>query len=73
MTSPENIYLVPVKLWNRMNNTQRLIFNESYTAYQATGKVGLLPPSLQDITDDEFDVIAWNAALLAAFDAGKYL
>ena len=58
MTSPENIYLVPVKLCNRMNNTQRLIFNESYTAYHATGKVGLIPPSLQDITDDEFHLIA---------------
>jgi hypothetical protein len=73
MAYPENIHKVPQKMWNRWNVTQRVVFTETYESILRTGTAGIMPPDYRDMPSEKFEVVAWNVAVIAAFDVGKKL
>lgn len=73
MAYPENIHKVPQKMWNRWNQPQRVIFTETYEALRGAGAACIMPDGYTNMPADKFNVVAWNAAVIAATDAGKKL
>lgn len=68
MTTVPNTHKVASKTWRKWNAQQRALFNGVYEDIQNVGaKLFVHPVTAQrDLTDEEFDTIAWNAAWTAA-------
>jgi hypothetical protein len=71
MAYVENIHRVPEKMWNRWNNSQRVVFTETYESVLEDGVAGIMPPDYKDMPDDKFEIVAWNVAVVAAFRLGE--
>lgn len=64
----KNPHKVPAKQWRNWNKKQRKLFNRVYEDIVNVGaELFLSPVTVQrNISDKEFEVIAWNAAWTAA-------
>ena len=64
----ENVHTVPKKVWRKWTVKQREIFNNLYDELLRVGPDCLFHPITitRNISNEEYDTIAWNSAWLAA-------
>ncbi|WP_396189871.1 hypothetical protein [Flavobacterium sp.] len=62
----ENLYMADTKgMWDKWNDVQRYVFNETYE-YLCDNQNVLLHPKAKTATAAMWNTTAWNAAVIAA-------
>lgn len=68
MSKIKNVHKVPASQWRKWNQQQRALFNGTFEDITNVGQELFLPTTTfqRHLSDEEFRIIAWNAAWTAA-------